>query len=523
VVKRASNELINPVDAGAVVFLRGRKSQAAWLVGMLLLLTSCVTTTPSEITDSSNSADQGLVIPSPSENSDHGYSIADNRIPKLETCAEWRAFFVYPGPAVSFAVASLFPEEKFEVSTEIYLKNRDLDQNGDGVICHFEAGVSSADPETEISPVSELAPVEECRIQQGGASMSYVTRSGFPQHPDYVIPQDNKIVIQLIYVDGDDLQGTDKPESDASFWIEGAGSFLDDVTDGKIELEWRYENEYFTLPKPLGSYNVTREKRGDPQAFVQAAITAADREVDFSEVDIVVAVPPPNINNRLIDFSPAIPLEARSPFTTAEGLVYRGTLAGADTRWEEGYLLIAHEIGHLMGLQDYYSHTSGDEYEDQFKYMGEFDNMNNAGGRAREWTAWSRWLLGTLEDDQIRCVTSAQDTTHQITTVSSESKNPKAVIVPTGTNTAIVVESRKSIRNDKGIPEQLQGLLVYKVDTRRASGFGPLEIVRKVGLSDPFLIDASLTVGESVTVDDIRIENVESGELWDVARITSEG
>jgi hypothetical protein len=83
-------------------------------------------------------------------------------------------------------------------------------------------------------------------------------------------------------------------------------------------------------------------------------------------------------------------------FKTDEGSVYRGTLAGADTRWEEGYLLIAHEIGHLLGLEDYYFQgwQMDDPYEDQFKFMGEFDNMNFAPGKAREWTGWSRWLVG---------------------------------------------------------------------------------------------------------------------------------
>jgi hypothetical protein len=63
-------------------------------------------------------------------------------------------------------------------------------------------------------------------------------------------------------------------------------------------------------------------------------------------------------------------------------------------------------------------------------------------------------------------------------------------------------------------------LLVYSVDTTTQSGFGPLSIIRKENLKDPFLLDAPLRTGESVTVNGYKIENVESGTLWDVARVT---
>jgi len=497
------------------------------LLGVTILLSSCVNVTQDGSSSSTSASKEVFVVPNPPENSDHGFLTEDNRIPKLDSCEEWLGFFGFRGPAVSFAVSSMFPGEQFEVSTQLYLKNKHLDKNGDGVICFLEdgetAGNSNPISETVITPQSVLANASECRIQHGGYVNS-TNLAGFPQHPDYVIPDDGKIVIQLIYVDAEDLRGGGTPSSDVSFWIDGAGGFLRDVTDGEIDFEWRFEDEYFSLPKPLEDYDIRREKQGDAQAFVQAAITASDSKIDFSDVDMVIAVAPPTVTNQQIDYSPAIPLSARTAFRTQEGSVYRGTLAGADTRWANGYLLIAHEIGHLLGLQDYYSLEllpDEDPFAGQFKFMGEFDNMNYAPGKAREWTAWSRWLLGTLDDNQIRCLVEGNETTHQITTISSESKEPKAVVIPTGKFTAIVIESRKSMRHDFQIPEGMQGLLVYKVDTRRDSGMGPLRIVKKKGIQDQFMLDAPLRVGESVTVDGFTIENVESGRLWDVARVTA--
>jgi hypothetical protein len=94
------------------------------------------------------------------------------------------------------------------------------------------------------------------------------------------------------------------------------------------------------------------------------------------------------------------------------------------------------------------------------------------------------------------------------------------VVVPTSDTSAIVVESRKSRRHDRRLPKENEGLLVYIVDTKKPNGSGPLSIVRKDNLQDPFLLDAPLRPGESVTVDGYKIENIETGKLWDVARIT---
>ena len=462
-----------------------------------------------------------FVIPNPPENSDHGYLLEDDRIPKIDNCQGWEEFWVLEGPAVSFSIAEAADNEDIAVSTQIYLKNKHLDVNQDGIICYFEDGNLSTTPSVEISSADTLSPAEECRIESTITGYEQ-TDSGFPRNPDYVLPADRKIVIQLIYVDASDLKHRSSPSQDADFWIDGAGEFLTEVTDGKIIFEWRFEDKYFELPKSFASFSMTREKQGDAAAFVQSAISAADSAVNFTDVDIVVAVTPPEITNDLIEFSPAIPLSSDNGFRTAEGNVYRGTLAGADTRWEEGYLLLAHEIGHLLGLEDYYSFewTADEPYEEQFKFMGEFDNMNFAPGKAREWTGWSRWLLGALDDNQVRCVTDATETTHQLWAISDSEPEPKIVVIPTSDTSAVVIESRKSRRNDRMLPKANEGLLVYSVDTTKQNGLGPLRIIRKETLQDPFLLDAPLRPGEFVIIDGYNIENVESGTLWDVARVT---
>ena len=474
-------------------------------------------------------------VPTIPENSNHGYLLEDNRIPTIYSCEEWVVFWDQLGPAVSFEVANEFPSSVIAVSTEIFLKNRHLDSDGDGVICFLEYGIAlesgpqeevaiaesgPQEPLSPLTPTQELSDLEECKILHGGKWPTQTTRAGFPAHPDYQLEVGDKIVIQLVNVEAPDMPAKDYLEADNEFFRK-TKRFLEDVTEGKIEFEIRPSDFVSKLPREIIDYGLIRSGTVLLDDVVQDAISGADGFIDFSDVDIVVVVPPSNVSALQVEFSPALPLESASALSTQEGKVYRATLVGKDMRWEEGHLLLAHEIGHLLGLQDYYSFEfkPGDQYHDQFKFLGEFDNMNFAPGKAREWTGWSRFLLGVLDDDQVRCVTTQKDTSHQLFPIGLDTEEPKMVVIPTGDYTAVVIESRRSMRHDSGLPKENEGLLVYRLDTERESGHGPLEIVRKDNLTDLFLLDATLRPGESVVVDGLTITNLESSSTWDVVQV----
>ncbi len=378
---------------------------------------------------------------------------------------------------------------------------------------------ASDTPKTVISPVSELAPASQCRISQA-AENNEAVRAGFPRHPD-MVRSSSKIVVQLIYVDFPDLTDAAPPQNDITFWTDDIGKFFDAMSSDTVSFEWRYENRYFRLPNPVTSYRLTRAAGGDGVKFVQAAIDASDSVIDFRGVDFVVAVMPPNVSRAQADVSPAFILSKQQPFRTKEGSVHLGTMAAADTRFAEGYLLLVHEFGHLLGLADYYWYgwKPGMKYEDQFKFMGQFDNMNFAPGNAREWSGWSRWLIDFLPDNQVRCVTGSKTTTHQLTTVATKTTNPQLVVIPTSATTGIGIESRRNIRFDSKAPAVSNGLLVYQIDTSKRNGYGPVELVKKDSVKDALFADAPLKPGESVTIAGYTITNLEAGTLWDVAEV----
>jgi hypothetical protein len=103
-----------------------------------VLLSSCATQEVQSKPTGSVSARGEYSKPATPENSDHGYFLEDDRIPRLYSCEEWKNFWDQGGPAVSFDAAKQFPAENLAVSTQIYWKNKNLDSDRDGVICFYE-------------------------------------------------------------------------------------------------------------------------------------------------------------------------------------------------------------------------------------------------------------------------------------------------------------------------------------------------------------------------------------------------
>jgi M6 family metalloprotease-like protein len=372
-------------------------------------------------------------------------------------------------------------------------------------------------PKSPISGSASFASADSCRIQDG---FNFFTKTGFPQH-EQMKRAGSKLVVQLIHVDFADVVAAGKPSDDKAFWTEGVSKFLGDMSNGSVDFEWRSTESYNRMAKKLADYRVTRAAGGSTLVLVQDAIAIADKQIDFTGVDFVVAVLPPNTPRELSDVSPALMTSSSSPFKTNEGRVYRGTLVGGDMRFPEGHLLLTHEFGHLLGLNDYYWYgwKPGMIFEDQFKFMGNFDNMNFAPGKSREWTAWSRWIIDFLPDSKVLCARDGIEATARLDAVSKVGTQPQLLVIRTSATEAIAVESRRNTRHDSKASTSSNGLLVYKIDSKIMNGQGPLRIVRKPGSVDALFSDAPLKVGESLVVGSWKISNIEAGADWDVAKI----
>lgn len=185
--------------------------------------------------------------------------------------------------------------------------------------------------------------------------------------------------------------------------------------------------------------------------------------------------------------------------------------------------VLAHEIGHNLGLADLYAIGSGSNFDG--KTIGPFDLMGSISAKANELLFWNRWLLGWLPDKQVYCAGSDFELIElDISPVASDDFGNKGVVVPLNRHSAILIESRKAKGYDSTLNSDEQGIVVYKLDTTIPSGKGPIIVIPKVNsvttkpYSYEFLdkfrfLKAPLQYGDSVDIDGFYISNISKGDI----------
>jgi hypothetical protein len=246
----------------------------------------------------------------------------------------------------------------------------------------------------------------------------------------------------------------------------------------------------------------------------------AIQTVDISDYDLVIYAPPLTTRRDQIAIGPA--------FISNSPTEINATMLDAQSYALQTSNTMSHEIGHLMGLADLYNHNAANEsagnpgtqeaMQLQFKYMGIFDLMNWAVGAGVELTAWNRWLIDLINDEQIRCLPTSSTTT--LLTPVEVSGGIKGAVIPLSTTEAIVFESRRALRYDRSIGRSSEGVLAYKVNTSIPNGLGPLRVVGRPGSTDVLLRDAPLKLNELRVIDGYTIEVIESGVFGDVIKVT---
>ena len=127
-------------------------------------------------------------------------------------------------------------------------------------------------------------------------------------------------------------------------------------------------------------------------------------------------------------------------------------------------------------------------------YLGQEKGGRAPSGRLRRDAGWSRWQLGWLQADQVRCVTGDDETVVLEPVAADPGTGTAMAAIPLTANEAIVIESRRLIGRDKGRLIE-EGVLVYRVNASISTGRLPIKVVGAPDGGFPFL-----GVGESVTV-----------------------
>jgi RTX calcium-binding nonapeptide repeat (4 copies) len=215
--------------------------------------------------------------------------------------------------------------------------------------------------------------------------------------------------------------------------------WADDISYGRLALAAEKADHWFRMPDGWASYGLSRHSEATTfPSFVTTALSLADSSVDFSRYDAVF----------LLGTAPELPETA---FTVPRG---RGiVLDGVEIRFvavgsapSPGSLNRTPEsLGRLLGLPHL-----------EPPFLG-WDPMREG---VRSFTAWHKRKLGWVDPEQVRCVRAGSLEVQLSPMVNSG--GTKAVVVPTGPTTGLVVENRYPVGYDAS--SCLPGALVYAVE-----------------------------------------------------------
>lgn len=377
----------------------------------------------------------------------------------------------------------------------------------DGVLCEVPVDVS---PRTEISPAEYLASVKECRLTDQTGDP--VIRIGFPNSAERVksIGSARAVVVYLDFADARATATTDSPESNFNRFAVGVERFYSAMSGGQLSFSWDVYPQYVSMPGTLQDLDLTRSNPAPRwDLFVEEVLKQTDPFIDYTRADFLVMAINPDAPAGL-SFSPGVLGRPGIGFPTREGTLFNATFLGSDAQ-RLGDDTLAHEIGHLLGLVDLYDFSGGNAW----KFLGEFDFMNKTGAMSREMLGWSRWLMSWVSDDQIRCVTEATSTTHLLSPFLGAQSRPMIAIRRLSESKVLVLESKRANAYCLCTP----GVFAYTVDTSVSTGQGPIRAVTRFPTVQPGM-ESILKVGDSISIDGVLVEIVESGDYGDVVRIS---
>ena len=392
---------------------------------------------------------------------------------------------------------------------------------------------SYAKPTSSISPSSELAQISQCRILDAGPYGDIPNNpqrhftSGFPLYKERAVLTQNP-TIQVVAVDFADLQGKNSPKVDLEEEIQFVSSFFERQATNEIKINWSIPESYVRLPKKVTDYGLGGEfftnKNWSPDnsfAYAREAIRLADPGIDFSNASIIALVVPPQVTREQIGAFIAQSGEPGQEFKTNEKDIYN-LLIMSGPHGSKDYELLnwAHETGHMFGLTDIRDTT--DHTKQDSSDLGVFDLMNSM--IAPELLAWNRYMLGILNDDQVRCVTKPEPTTHFLAPVAKRTTETKMIVIPISKYKAVIVESRRNLGYDVNLGSANEGAIVYTLDTTIPYRKSTMKLVPSPSATDTtWRRDAALKLNESVSIWGYKITNIESGDFGDVVKVEKAG
>jgi len=280
----------------------------------------------------------------------------------------------------------------------------------------------------------------------------------------------------FISLDFPDAPAGARPVADG----EALAKWANDVSYGRFALAPDKADHWFRMPDNRAAFAYSRHADATTfPSFVTTALSVADSSVDFSRYDAVFLLgTPPDLDATAF----TVP---RGRGVVLDGVEVRFVAVGpAPSPGSLGHT--PESLGRLLGLPHLEPAFPG------------WDPMREG---ARSFTAWHKRKLGWVDPEQVRCVRDGS-LDLQLSPMAVAG-GAKAVVVPTGRDTGLVVENRYPIGADGfSCPP---GALVYAIEPATLR-------IRAAGGSDDCAALLGVETGQRASYQDAQAEVTVLGE-----------
>ena len=349
----------------------------------------------------------------------------------------------------------------------------------------------SLDPRVTVK--TDLSKNDFCKTKDL-TSREGIVNNGFPR-PSSVLIAPKLVKILVLPVNFSDFSFLESDLAKLKNATKETTDIYRKISFDKLKIEFTYpeKSEWVTLDRSAASYGIVENKpQQNNEIVVIDAIAASSSKIDFDVYDGVL-------------------IESGQFKSTGGGQAFPGQTYSTSHGVAKGVIFtfgqgvasqqtITHELGHsLFGLEDLYMFFSSNRPSNSDPApSGPWDMMGN---RVNEVFGWNKLLMGYLEDDDFRCITSQIDTTHFIANIDSKIGN-KLVLINLAEGRTLALEGRDTTKGN-------QGLLVYEIDSSINHGDGPIKAQKS-------LIEAP----RSLTMLDHKFEVLDANKNGLLVRIT---